>query len=299
MKAIVFILFLSLHFILFSQNRNYSFPLERLIHPVYFPKTDTNEHVIQHLGYSLLYNEKHEQAQWIAYELTKEETIKFADRTNKFIVDTLISTGSAEAIDYKDSGFDRGHLAPAGDMVWSTTAMAESFFYSNMSPQVPSFNRGIWKRLEEQVRLWAVENEAVYVITGPVLSDDLAVIGPNRVSVPKYFYKVIADLRQPSINTIAFIIPNWSSSAPLENYAVTIDSVEQLTGINFFYLLPSELEKTIEAKICLSCWNWKPLKEKPESPKTVQCTATTNAGNRCTRKTTSSNGLCKQHGGNE
>ena len=130
------------------------------------PKTNSKDKIITHTGYSLLYNEIHEQADWVAYQLTKEETVKLYERTNKFILDPKINTITASDIDYKGSGYDRGHLAPASDMGWSSITMKESFYYSNMSPQNPSFNRGIWKKLEELVRTWAVENNNIYIVNG-------------------------------------------------------------------------------------------------------------------------------------
>lgn len=270
------------------------------------PKTKPSDVVITHTGYSLLYNETHEQADWVAYELTKEETNKIYSRTDNFIPDPMVSTGTATNADYKNSGYDRGHLAPAADMGWSATAMAESFYYSNMSPQNQSFNRGIWKKLEEQVRTWAIENSAVYITTGPVLKPGLPTIGINKVSVPKYYYKVILDYTEPELKAIGFIIPNLPSKAPLQNYAVTIDSVEKFTGINFFWQLPNEQENEIEKKICLECWSWKTIKTSTpavsSTPKnksgSVQCSGTTKAGNRCKRMTKSTNGRCYQHGGN-
>ena len=132
------------------------------------PKINTNEIIINPTGYSLVYVEAYEQSKWVAYNLTEEETNKLYQRTNKFIIDSEVSTGTANDNDYKGAGYDRGHLAPASDMGYSSTTMTESFYYSNMSPQVPGFNRGIWKNLEELVRTWAVENKNVYVITGPV-----------------------------------------------------------------------------------------------------------------------------------
>ena len=110
------------------------------------PAHPANEKLISHAGYTLSYNEKYEQANWVAYELTSAETNSLYNRTNQFLVDPKISTGSANNSDYAGSGYDRGHLAPAGDMGWSAQSMIESFYYSNMSPQVPSFNRGIWKK---------------------------------------------------------------------------------------------------------------------------------------------------------
>jgi endonuclease G, mitochondrial len=224
------------------------------------PKTNSKDKIITHTGYSLLYNETHEQANWVAYDLTKEETNKLYERTGKFISDPKVKTGTASDKDYEGSGYDRGHLAPASDMGWSSTTMAESFFYSNMSPQTPSFNRGVWKKLEELVRTWAIENDAVYVVTGPVLTNELQTIGPNKVSVPNYYYKVVLDYSQPNIKGIGFILPNIGSKEQLQNYAVSIDSVQKMTGIDFFPLLEDEQEKLIEKTLCIKCWSWKNIK---------------------------------------
>ncbi len=271
-----------------------------IISKLEIPKTNSKEEIITHAGYSLLYNETHEQSNWIAYELTKEETNKFFKRTNKFIADPKVKTGTASNKDYEGSGYDRGHLAPASDMGWSSIAMAESFYYSNMSPQTPSFNRGIWKNLEGLVRTWAVENNNIYIATGPVLTNGLETIGANKVSVPKYYYKVILDYSEPSIKGIGFILPNIESKESLQYYAVPIDSVEKLTGIDFFPLLQDEQEDLIEKTLCIKCWSWKNIKttsEKNENKatETVQCSGTTKSGNRCKRMTTNSSGRCYQH----
>jgi endonuclease G len=266
------------------------------------PKIHPKDIVISHTGYSLLYNETHEQANWIAYDLTKEETNKLFDRTDKFISDPKVKTRTANDKDYSGSGYDRGHLAPASDMGWSSIAMAESFYYSNMSPQTPSFNRGIWKRLEELVRTWAVENNTVYVVTGPVLNNALTTIGANKVSVPKYFYKVILDYSEPSVKGIGFIIPNTGSIEPLKNYAVSIDSVEKYTGIDFFPLLPDDQEELIEQTLCIQCWSWKNIKNETtskdsehKSTTSVQCNGRTKAGQQCKNKTLSESGFCYLH----
>lgn len=180
-----------------------------------------------------------------------------------FIPDPYVTTGSARDIDYKGSGYDRGHLAPAADMAWSITTMAESFYFSNMSPQAPQFNRGIWKKLEELVRTWAIENESIYIVTGPILDNHLKRIGPDQVAVPEYYYKVILDYSSPEIKAIGFVLPNEGSSENLQHFAVSIDSVERLTGIDFFPLLPDHIETILEAHICLPCWSW----DKPNSMK--------------------------------
>ena len=268
------------------------------------PKTNPKDIIITHTGFTLLYNETHEQASWVAYELSKEETNKIYERTDKFLVDPKVKTGTANDKDYAGSGYDRGHLAPASDMGWSATVMAESFYYSNMSPQTPSFNRGVWKRLEELVRTWATENNLVYIVTGPVLTSGLTTIGSNKVSVPAYYYKVILDYTEPSIKGIGFIIPNSGSSEPLQQFAVSIDSVEKFTGIDFFFSLPDEQEDLIEKALCVKCWSWKSTKttsekEENKTSTSFQCSGKTKAGDRCNNKTLNVSGYCYLHEGQQ
>jgi endonuclease G len=157
-------------------------------HSLEIPLVLNGEKLIQHTGYSFVYSEEHEQAKWIAYVLNNKELDGIFDRSDNFREDPFVSSGSADNSDYAKSGYDRGHLAPAADMKWSEKAMSESFYYSNMSPQLPAFNRGIWKMLEEKVRDWALENDSILIVTGPILSSKnqkkLATIGPNSVAVP-------------------------------------------------------------------------------------------------------------------
>jgi len=178
-----------------------------------------------------------------------------AERSDNFRIDPEIPTGSATPDDYKRSGYDRGHLLPAADMSWSPEAMSLTFLMSNMSPQEPSFNRGIWKKLEARVREWAVEDGLIYVVTGPVLEDGLPEIGTDRVSVPRYFYKVILDYQEPDIKGIGFVMANQKSKLDIYHYAVSIDSVEKLTRLDFFPALPDEFEETIESTVNLSLWS--------------------------------------------
>ncbi len=219
------------------------------------PQSEPAGQIVTHVGYTLSYNEEHEQANWVAYELTAQEVQGIVSRSDDFRADPEIITGSATLVDYRGSGYDRGHLAPAADMKWSQQAMSESFYMSNMSPQVPGFNRGIWRSLESRVRSWAVENGTVYVVTGGILSSGLPTIGPDSVSVPEYFYKVILDYREPELKGIGFILSNQGSKSSLKTYAVSIDSVEQRTGIDFFPSLPDDIEDKLEASVDLSLWS--------------------------------------------
>ncbi len=237
-------------------SENYSYVSDSTIRRFEIPEVDSTDHVIFHTGFTLSYNDDHKQAIWVAYELLEENMDVKHKRTDNFRVDPNVKNGTATNQDYRNSGYDRGHLAPASDMSWSIEAMSESFYYSNISPQLPGFNRGIWKRLETLARRWAKENEAIYIVTGPILTDSLETIGENCVSIPQYFYKVILDYREPVLKGIAFIIPNAGSGEPLQTFAVTIDSVQKITGINFFPLLSQEEEESLEKKICIECWSW-------------------------------------------
>jgi endonuclease G len=289
------------------------------------PELKPHEDIVSHVAYTLSYNEIHEQANWVAYKLTKEETNGVIKRTNKFIVDPLIKTESANNMDYIGSGYDRGHLAPAGDMGWSIVSMDESFYYSNMSPQEPSFNRGIWKHGEELVRDWAKEYGSIYIVTGPILKDSLPTIGLNKVSVPIYYYKVILNNESIKPKAIGFIIPNKSSNQMLQTFAVSVDSVEKLTGINFFPLLPDDIEEETERNLHLNDWSWKNTSSKSEVDEleesenlnqhqinpahieikehhssientgSVQCSKKTIKGKRCKNITTNASGKCHLH----
>lgn len=221
---------------------------------VQIPDYNTDAQVVEHKAYSLQYNEKHEQADWVAYMLTKDQLENTVKRKDKFKKDPLVTTGSAEPKDYTSSGYDKGHLAPAADMSWTEEVMLESFFMSNMSPQKPGFNRGIWKKLEEQVRDWATQYDTIYVVTGPVLEDGLNTIGVNEVSIPKKYYKALLVYKSNLQTAVAFILNNDSSSTELKNFAITVDSLERVTSIDFFSKLPDGFENKIESTLKISDW---------------------------------------------
>lgn len=246
-------------------NENGTWYYENIrLYSLEIPKADEDQ-ITHHKGFSLQYSEPHEQPLWVAYELTKEETKSKYRRTNRFREDPAITSKTANNKDYSKSGYDRGHLAPASDMGWSKQTMAESFYYSNISPQKPGFNRGVWKKLETQVREWAKEYQSIYVATGPVLNEGLKVMGVNKVSVPDSYYKVILlvdDQNKSESQAIGFVMKNKKSKSSLRSFATTIDEVEQQTGLDFFYHLPNNLEEKIESNLCLDCWSWKLKKRK-------------------------------------
>jgi len=267
--------------------------------PVEIPVNSEDLQIVRHAGFTIQFDPDHKQAVWVAYELTSSETNQVVSRTDNFRPDPKIM-GSATDRDYKGSGYDRGHLAPAADMGWSSNTMSESFYYSNMSPQLPGFNRGIWKKLESLVRTWAQENGALYVVTGPILEDGLSKVPGTSLSIPRYYYKAILDLREPEYKAIGFVMPNMSSKLDLKNYTVTIDSLEVLTGLDFFVSVSDSLEDLLEKQICLECWSWTSTSSsssRSSASKTVsvQCKGITKAGERCKNKTTTESGYCYIH----
>lgn len=217
------------------------------------PASTTGE-VVRHTYFVLSYSEDHEQAEWVAYELTRERlNKKWAERPNTFRPDPDVRTESATPRDYNGSGYDKGHLCAAADMAFDATAIDETFLMSNMSPQLRPFNGGIWRELEECTRDWARKFENLYVVTGPVLPQTpLGAIGFSKVTVPGAYYKVLYAPEQHK--AIAFVMPNEMSTKPVMDYAVSIDQVEKLTGLDFFPNLLKGLDEEIEGSLDKDAW---------------------------------------------
>lgn len=221
----------------------------------YLPKSTTNE-LVKHKYYTLSYSEKHEQAEWVAYELKKNQLSYTNHQRPFFEEDPEVETGSASWRNYKKSGYDKGHLCPAGDRRFSEEAFVETFYTSNISPQLNDFNAGIWNRLEQKTRYWASKYDGVYVVTGGVLSNDLKGIGKENVSVPKYFYKILLDNSRGEYKTIAFLMPHEDSERPLNNFVVSIDKIEKMTGIDFFPRLSDAIENKLEKSSDYKGWSF-------------------------------------------
>jgi endonuclease G len=254
-----------------------------------------NGEKVTRLRYVLSYVEAHEQAEWVYYKLNSKLVRGNIKRSNNFREDYSISTGSAKLSDYKFSGYDRGHLAPAGDMKSSYAAMSESFLMSNISPQDPSFNRGIWKKLESLVRGWA-ENNYLHIVTAGILKGKLKTIGSSNVSVPRYFYKIIYATNESKM--IGFVIPNSKISSSLKNYVKSVDEIEKLTGIDFFYNLEDDLENKLEAESNIRDWDFSAVSTNSNSSgaNAVQCKGIAKtSGNRCRNKTKNENQYCYAH----
>jgi endonuclease G, mitochondrial len=221
----------------------------------YLPASTTNE-IVKHQYYTLSYSEKHEQAEWVAYELKKSQLSRSNLERPYFIDDPKVGTGSASWKNYKRSGYDKGHLCPAADRRFSRAAFDETFYTSNISPQLNDFNAGIWNRLEQKTRYWAAKYDGVYVVTGGVLADGLKAIGKEDVSVPQYFYKILLDNSRGEYKTIAFLVPHEDSEKPLNSFVVSIDQLEKMTGIDFFPKLRDDAESRLEKSKDYKGWSF-------------------------------------------
>lgn len=216
--------------------------------------TPRQQQIIRHTGYTVSYNKDTKLPNWVSYELTRAETKGKEKRSNRFIADPLVKGAIATNADYTRSGYDKGHMAPAADMKWSPVAMNESFYFSNMCPQHPQLNRRGWKKLEDKIRDWAVADSAIIIICGPVIKKQPKTIGKNKVVVPQQFFKVILSPFVKPMRAIGFLFNNEQSVDPLSAYVVTVDSIERLTNMDFFSLLPDELENKIEAEANYFQW---------------------------------------------
>jgi len=221
------------------------------------PAVRNGDERIPQRGFTLVYRDDAGQAAWVAYVLTGRQVAAANEpRSNNFRPDQAVAGGTAGDADYEGSGYDRGHLAPAEDLSYSRETMRASFLYSNVSPQLPAFNRGVWRRLEELVRFWATAYDSVFIVTGPVLQEGLRKIGPNHVALPLQFYKVVLRNGADGPRGIGFLLRHEPSSATLRSFVVPIDEVEQATGLDFFPQLPDEIEIRVEKEAAVEQWRW-------------------------------------------
>ncbi len=219
----------------------------------YIPSSKTNKEIVRHSAFILSYQEEYELASWVLHRLVKEAAFGKAERSNEFLPDPLVESGSAVTQDYSRTGYDRGHLCPAGDFKHNKELEDETFYMSNMSPQLPDFNRGIWSDLENKVRSWVKKRSELIIVTGPILKKGLPTIGRmNKISVPEKFYKIIYDPAKEE--AIAFLIPNEGSIELVKSFTISIDELEAMTGIDFFAKLPDSLEQKIEVNNNVDDW---------------------------------------------
>lgn len=230
-----------------SANGNISYSTHLEI-PVTLEKRD--EIILKRIGYTVSYNNTYKNPNWVAWELTREETQGKEDRKDRFVPDPDLPEPRVEHADYTRSGYDRGHMAPAADMKWSEEAMAQSFYMSNICPQNQKLNRDDWGDLEEACRGWARKYGRVYIVCGPIYDkQNPKRIGKHRVAVPDRFFKVVLIENRKKPMAMGFLFDNAAHHQALEKYMVPVDSVEKTTGLDFFSKLPDSVENRIEAEI--------------------------------------------------
>ena len=215
----------------------------------------SNGEIVKHQYYTVSFLPDYKQPEWTFYLSTKSDLIERVKRSNIFTKDPLLKSKSANNGDYIKSGYDKGHQIPAGDMCFCLQSMTESFYFSNICPQVPNFNRGVWEHLEQQVRDWVNQKDSLYVITGPIFLNVQGYIGQNRIAVPGFFYKIVYNPKEKSM--IGFVLPNKKGiSTNLSSYVYTVDYIEVLTKIDFFHNLPDSIQKNIEDKVNMNYWKF-------------------------------------------
>jgi endonuclease G len=253
------VVFLFVHFFLKQVNPPNIVNSPRSEHIFFgYPSTDCD--LLVRTGYVLCYDEKTKVADWASYHMTNEYFAFHVKRSNDFRPDPDVPAGKrSELRDYKRSGYDKGHLVPAQDMSRSEQTMSESFLLTNMAPQTPGLNRGVWKLLEDDVRHWVREKRNVYIIVGPLYLHSKGnrnavpdTIGPDQVVVPAHFFKIIiaGDPSDPTkLKTIAFIVPNvMNPNKDVSQYLSSIDKIERLSGLDFMNELDKGVQEELESK---------------------------------------------------
>ena len=220
------------------------------------PLAGVPEQILARKGYTVSYNSSRRVPNWVAWRLTAAHLKGDTKRSeSKFHEDEDVAEPRAADADYMRSGYDRGHMCPAGDNKWSQRAMDESFLFTNICPQAPQLNRGDWNEMEQACRKWARKYGEVYVVCGPIFYKKRPkTIGKNKVAVPDAFFKVVLKMKgEPK--AIGFIYKNADGNRPKGDYANSVDEVERITGIDFFPALPDEIERKVEAQCQPEEWN--------------------------------------------
>ena len=214
--------------------------------------------LVEHEGFSLLFDVKTMCARWVAWELTAEETRGNVSREGvDFKEDEQVPKECrVVSSDYNGGHYGRGHLCPAGDMKWNQQAMQDCHYMTNICPQTAELNKNWWEHLERACRQWARQEGSVYIVCGPIFFDSPKRFGKkHRMAVPQAFYKVVLSLRKGGEKALGFYYVNDDSRQPMEEAVRSVDEIERLTGIDFFSSLPDEQEDRLEAMTDLRAWD--------------------------------------------
>lgn len=218
---------------------------------------DRSEKILKRSNYTISYNRNWNQPNWVAWELNKNETKGRNNRNEEFTADPdLAEAYQVESYDYSGSGYDRGHMCPAGDNHFDAKAMNESFYMSNICPQNHELNAGKWNDLEIACRKWANRYQQLFIVCGPIIDkrNGKRIGKEHEIIVPEKFFKVILITSTKPARAIGYIFENNGSDRPYKVHS--IDEVEKITGMDFFPNLPDKIEDLVESRYEASDWRW-------------------------------------------
>ncbi len=240
-------------------------PIDREFSPVQFTTKElftthlpTTTPIIARDGYTLAYNGQTRNAHWVYHKITQETLPHKLSRAEcEFKEDPdLPEHIRAAKIDYQQTGFDRGHLCPAADCQ-SQRALENSFFLSNIAPQVPAFNRGYWKMVEQHVRELASQFKTIHIFSGPLYLSSKGrdgrnyvkyeVIGPHNVAVPTHFFMLLfVESSAGKLLSKGYILPNKSIDAqtPLKKFSAPVEEIESASGVLFTQIAGTPILKS-------------------------------------------------------
>ena len=217
----------------------------------------TPERILKRQAYTVSFNRETNQPNWVAWCLEDYETTGTARRSDEFLADPEVpEPHQVETGDYRSSGYDRGHMAPAADMKFSAQAMKECFYMSNICPQTHELNAGAWAKLENACRRWAGKYGKVYIVCGPIFRGTKHKHIGRRLSVtvPEAFFKCIYAEPDGKPQAIGYVMNNSTAKQNMNSAAMSVDDVEKITGMDFFCNLPDKIEKQVENTFSLKNW---------------------------------------------
>lgn len=218
------------------------------------PLPGVSELIIKKKAYIVSYNKDTKIPNWVAWHLTSEHADGSIGRSNMFYEDEMVPSPRATNDDYRGSGWSRGHMCPAGDNKWDAEAMNQSFSLINVCPQDASLNSGLWNSIEIDCRNWAKRFQDIYIVCGPLFyNKEHETIGNNDVYVPEAFFKVVLCLNGKP-KGMGFVVKNNAGTKKKDLYYNSIDQVERITGMDFFPILPDDLENEIESNLDMDSW---------------------------------------------
>lgn len=220
------------------------------------PSHSDTDFVIEYNGYTVLYDSSAHVPCWVAYELKEYEVVNAPPPfKGAFVTDTSVSVIQADGYDYRGSGWSRGHMAPAADFKWSKNAYNDTFYYTNCCPQNQEMNNGSWNVLENYVRKLAKKYGLVYVVTGPVVGNNrYGKIGAHQVVVPDGFFKALLIGFNGKHYAIGFYMENIPEKQHLQDCCMSINELENITGIDFFPSLSDDIESEVESETQDNIW---------------------------------------------